>query len=252
MGKSNIMVIGGKGGVGKTALSAILTKLLLQKKERLLLIDADPVVSLTYAVGMEPKSTIGDFREKLIVDSGKAREATKKPMKEVIGQLVQKNNDEMELLVMGRSEGMGCFCGINDLLRFGIESLCKEYDNILIDCEAGVEQVNRRAVHRMDKLILVTDTSKRGMETVAQVREVALKYFADSPFTVYLLVNRIRDENDILTTTALAKEHGFEVNYFIPEDLTLLKYNAIGRPLIDLPEDSLSVATLKAFVNNEL
>lgn len=83
-------------------------------------------------------------------------------MKEVIGQLVQKNNDEMELLVMGRSEGMGCFCGINDLLRFGIESLCKEYDNILIDCEAGVEQVNRRAVHRMDKLILVTDTSKRG------------------------------------------------------------------------------------------
>lgn len=90
------------------------------------------------------------------------------------------------------------------------------------------------------------------METVAQVREVALKYFADSPFTVYLLVNRIRDENDILTTTALAKEHGFEVNYFIPEDLTLLKYNAIGRPLIDLPEDSLSVATLKAFVNNEL
>ena len=249
MRKGNIVVIGGKGGVGKTAITAIMVKLLLQKEDKLLLIDADPVISVTYAVGEQPKHTIGEFREKLIEDSEKARESTRQPTKEIIRNLTLRSSNNFDILVMGRSEGKGCFCGINELLRFGIEGLCGEYNTTVIDCEAGIEQINRRAVHRVDKLILVTDTSKRGMETVSQVREVACKYFAENPFNVYLLVNRIRSEEDKVSAEELAREYGFEVAGFIPEDMNILKYNVLGRPLVYLPDNSESVRALEGILD---
>ncbi|UWG98729.1 AAA family ATPase [Dehalobacter sp. DCM] len=252
MNKGKIIVIGGKGGVGKTALSAILVKLLLQRNEKLLLIDADPVISVTYAVGVQPQRTIGEFRERIIENIEVAREVRKQATKDTIRELTIQTGNNFDILVMGRSEGKGCFCGINDLLRYGIESLCSEYDTILIDCEAGIEQVNRRAVHRIDHLILITDTSRRGMETVSQVKEVAGKYFEDNPFEVSLLVNRVRSEEDEADARALAEKFGFAVAGFIPEDPQVLKNNARGNPLLHLPDNAPSVSAIRRFLDQIL
>jgi CO dehydrogenase maturation factor len=243
--KGNIVVVGGKGGVGKTSVSAILVKLLLGNGGKLLLIDADPVISVAYALGENPGATIGEFRESLIEDAGAQRNLQGRPMKTVIRELVTKSDKGYDLLAMGRAEGKGCFCGLNELLRFGIESLCGEYDTTLIDCEAGIEQVNRRAVHRIDKIILVTDTSRRGMESVVKIRDIATKYDDGGAMETYVLINRIRNEGEGLYTKSMAEELGLNVAGCVPEDPNILEYNAKGRSLVGLPDDSPSVAVLR-------
>lgn len=246
--KGNILVVGGKGGVGKTSVSAILVKLLLGNGGTLLLIDADPVIGVAYALGEQPGSTIGEFRESLIEEPGAQRNLRDRPVKTVIRELVTRSERGYDLLAMGRAEGKGCFCGLNELLRFGIESLCGEYDMTLIDCEAGIEQVNRRAVHRIDRLLLVTDTSRRGMETVVKVRDIAARYDEGGFMTAHLLVNRTRDENDRIHAEGAAGKLGLNIIGCIPEDPRILEYNAKGRPLFDLPDHSPSVAALREVV----
>ena len=244
MNKANgqIIVVGGKGGVGKTSISAILVKLLLEKK--LLVIDADPVVSITYTLGETPKQTMGDYRETLIDDPRQQRNLMKIPMKSVIHELVQSTSHGYDLLTMGRAEGKGCFCGINDLLRYGIQSLCDEYDLCLIDCEAGIEQVNRRTVHRIDKLVLVSDTSRRGIETLAQVRDLAVKYNDGSPLETLVLINRVCAQDEEEKLRQVAKSFNLEICAFVPEDHNVRAFNFEGTPLVKLPEDTSSVQAL--------
>ena len=237
-----IIVVGGKGGVGKTSISAILVKLLLA--EKLLVIDADPVVSVTYTLGETPGKTIGDYRESLIEDPRQQRNLIKRPMKSVIQDLVQTTSRGYDLLTMGRAEAKGCFCGINDLLRHGIQSLSVDYDLCLIDCEAGIEQVNRRTVHRIDKLVLVSDTSRRGIEALAQVRDLAIKYNAGAPLEVCVIINRVANSDEEAVARETAESLGLDIVAFVPEDSTVRDFNARGVPLVDLTGDSPSVVAL--------
>ena len=237
-----IIVVGGKGGVGKTSISAILVKLLLEQK--LLVIDADPVVSVTYTLGETPGKTIGDYRESLIDDPRQQRNLIKRPTKSVIQDLVQTTSRGYDLLTMGRAEAKGCFCGINDLLRHGIQSLCVDYDLCLIDCEAGIEQVNRRTVHRIDKLILVSDTSRRGIEALAQVRDLAIKYNDGAPLEVFVIVNRICSLSEELSVREAATSLDLDIVTFVPEDPNVRIFNSKGIPLVDLSDDSSSVVAL--------
>ena len=243
--QGSIVVVGGKGGVGKTSVSAILVKLLAGDGRKLLLIDADPVVSVAYALGETPRATLGDARERLIEDPGARRILEGRPIKAYIRDLVTASERGYDLLAMGRAEGKGCFCGLNELLRFGIESLCAEYDTTLVDCEAGIEQVNRRAVHRIDRLVLVTDTSRRSLETIARVRDIAAGYDEGGRMEVRLLLNRVRGEDDRRRGEAAAAGIGLRVDGCIPEDSRILEYNAAGRCLLDLPEDAQSVSALR-------
>jgi len=247
-----IIAVTGKGGVGKTSLSAILTRLLLERSVRLLLIDADPAVSVSYAVGERPVKTLGDFRQTVIESSAESAKLWKQPTREIICDLVTHGDAGLDILAMGRAEAKGCYCGINDLLRFGIEQLCGEYETVLVDCEAGIEQVNRRAVHLIDKLVLVTDTSVRSMETIAQVHDVVDKMNGGQPFDTFVLVNRVRTQEDERRAAELAAGFGFSVAAFVPEDENVLRDNADGRPLVLLPEGSVSVAALRAFVSGSL
>jgi CO dehydrogenase maturation factor len=249
--EGNVLAVGGKGGVGKTSVSAILVKLFLSQKDRgLLVIDADPVISVAYALGERPEKTIGDYRETLIEDPAESRAVRKRPMKSVIRDLVTRSKRGYDLLVMGRAEARGCFCGINELLRFGIEALCGEYGTALIDCEAGIEQVNRRAVHRIDDLLLVTDTSRRGFESVVHVRDIAVKYNEDGAVRAHVLVNRVRNKEEEAYVKALSDDFGLHLRGIIPEDPNVLEYNSKGRPLIDLPDDSPSVIALADILRN--
>lgn len=249
---AEVIAVTGKGGVGKTSLSAILTRLLLERPVRLLLIDADPAVSVSYAVGERPVKTLGDFRQTVIESSAESAKVWKQPTREIIRDLITHGDAGLDILAMGRAEAKGCYCGINDLLRFGIEQLCGEYEIVLVDCEAGIEQVNRRAVHRIDKLVLVTDTSVRSMETIAQVRSVVEKMNEGHPFSTFVLVNRVKTREDERRAAALAAGFGLAVAAFIPEDENVLRDNADGKPLVLLPAESVSVAALRTFLGGSL
>lgn len=240
--KGQIVVVAGKGGVGKTSVSAILVKLLRQTN--LLVIDADPVISLTHILGATSHDTLGGLREEMIENPRRARNLHQRPMREVIAELVNHTGDGYDLLTMGRTEAKGCFCGVNELLRHGVQTLCANYDLTLIDSEAGIEQVNRRAVHRIDRLLVVTDTSRRGFDAVVQVRELALKYNEGQPLVTHVLVNRVRDEGERAKVDDLASAYGLADIVPLPEDSLLRAANLEGWSLLDLPKNSPAVAAL--------
>ena len=246
--QGSIQVIAGKGGVGKTSISAIFTRLLANREGGLLVIDADPMANLAYSLGEVPGKTIGDYRQSVIENQSERQDLISRPMKTLIREMVKKSDNGFDLLAMGRAEGKGCFCGVNEMLRHGIQSVSGEYDLTLIDCEAGVEQVNRRTVHRIDKLILVTDSSRRGLATLVEVRNIATKYNEGAPMIDYVVVNRIRNESDREITRRYANELGFANIGFIPEDPNVLDSNCKGQTLFQLPDDSPSVQAVRDII----
>ena len=235
-----VIAIAGKGGVGKTAVSAIATKL-LRNKVNLLVIDADPVVSLAFALGENPSTTIGDYREKIIEFPEEKKKVSGQAIKKVIESLIHESKNGFGLLVMGRAEGPGCFCSLNELLRYGIEQVSRNYNITLVDCEAGIEQVNRRALYKIDKLLLIADTSMRAIETTIRVKEIAEKHAQSDSLESYVIVNRVKSYNDKAHLNEIITALGLNLGGFLPEDRNIQEYNLSGKPLIDLPEDSPSV-----------
>jgi len=140
------IVNAGKGGTGKTTIAALLINLLSQKGT-VLAVDADPSTNLNLALGMPLDGTVGDMREEmaLAVKSGTYDNNVAKPdyieMK-IMESLVE--SDRIDLLAMGRPEGPGCYCAANSMLRTSIDRLGKNYDYVVIDCEAGMEHISRQ------------------------------------------------------------------------------------------------------------
>ncbi len=152
-----------------------------------------------------------------------------------------------DFLVMGRSEGPGCFCGINDLLRYAIDSLARSYEIVLVDCEAGIEQVNRRVLRNTDTLVLVTDPTVRGVQTVCRLEQIAREYSADSgAFRTGLLFNRVYDESVL---DNLKKEIDIDIWGYLPDDPVIKEFDLQGRSLLEFPESSPLYQTLMSVVS---
>ena len=232
------VAVGGKGGVGKTFVSAILTKI-LRGKRRLLSIDADPSLGLTYALGFSPFNikTIWDIREELKDIPGRKRLLRDQdaPLKEVIKREVIIKEDGFDFLVMGRSEGPGCFCSINELLRYAIESLSKEYDTVIVDCEAGLEQVNRRVLRKMDTLLLVSDPTVRGIQTANYLSRIAKEFSENEGLRIFLVLNMVEDMEG---AKMLVQKMNIPVIGYIPSDKNVKEYDLKGISLLDFPESS--------------
>jgi len=236
---SKVIAVGGKGGVGKTLIVSLLTKI-LREKYNLLSIDADPALGITYAIGAKPDVTIWDIRE--VLKEGPGRQKLlfgdrDVPLKDVIRDRALINMDGFDFLVMGRSEGPGCFCGINDLLRYAIDSLARSYEVVLVDCEAGIEQVNRRVLRNTDTLMLVTDPTVRGIQTVSRLEQIAREYSADrESFRTGLLFNRVYDESVL---DDLRKDITIDIWGYLPDDPVIKEFDLQGRSLLEFPESSL-------------
>jgi CO dehydrogenase maturation factor len=166
------VAVTGKGGSGKTAFAAVATALLAKSGEqRILAIDADSAAGLAYALGVNVHKTVAEIRREVIEDPQARKQMETRHVREAMRDILEAG-DGFQLLSMGRPEGPGCFCATNDLLRYGINTLSKEYDIVVIDCEAGPEQVNRRVVDGVDFLVVVTDCSVRGLHAARSINEV--------------------------------------------------------------------------------
>jgi CO dehydrogenase maturation factor len=235
------VAITGKGGSGKTAFAAIATGLLARERERsLLAIDADSAVGLAYALGVKVHKTVAEIRREVIEDPRARQQMETRHVREIMREVLEPG-DGFQLLSMGRPEGPGCFCATNDLLRYGIDTLSKEYDVVVIDCEAGPEQVNRRVVNGVESLIVVTDCSARGMHAAHSIHEVVQREM--SSVRTGLVVNRIETAGERIS--AMAEEAGMEVLGQVPEDGAVAEYDSLGQPLIGLPEDSPAVVAVR-------
>ena len=240
MGK--VIAITGKGGTGKTAVTAMLIRHLnnSEKKFRILAIDADPDANLADALGVQVGKTIGDMRE-FMQDSRftASPDTDKQALFEAKVFEILLEEDGYDLLVMGKPEGSGCYCYVNNLLRAIMDKTAKDYDLIVIDSPAGLEHFSRKIFPDLDDLIVVTDESRRGLTTGERIRDIAremgLKYK-----DLYVVVNKIttgRRDKVIENATSL----GLTVIGTIPYDESLAKFDLVGDPLTGLPDDSPAV-----------
>lgn len=237
MSKSTIIAVAGKGGVGKTSLSATIVRCLTEKypDKKILAIDADPAVGLSTALGIDVKMTIDDIRKEIIasVDEGDTRGAV-----ELLGEAKYRifdallETDGYSFIAVGRPESAGCYCKINSYLKEVISILSDEFDYVVIDGEAGIEQINRRVMERVTHLILITDPSKKGCQVIKTIKGVA------DDLVMYdkigAIVNRMTDEylKDYINID------GVEVLSYIPNDTNLAMFDIQGENVFNLPESS--------------
>ena len=167
-GERKLVAVCGKGGTGKTAFTAMVTKVLLDSGRggKLLLIDADPAMGLPLALGVTVERTMGQIREEIIHTARRGGEEEKRHVVDMIDYMAFEalhEEDGFALLAMGRTETLGCFCPINSVLKETIQALSQSFDTIVIDGEAGLEQINRQVVGKVDMLIIVSDATSRGL-----------------------------------------------------------------------------------------
>jgi CO dehydrogenase maturation factor len=239
---SRKIAITGKGGSGKTMLTAVMTKLLAQRKDiKILAIDADSAVNLPYALGIETKRTVAEIRQQIIEDPEARAEIKDKNIRIVMEESLETGNG-FHLLVMGRPEGPGCYCSVNDLLRYGIENLSQQFDITLIDCEAGPEQVNRRVVKGIDVLLIVTEPTARGARVADSILGVIQRDESIRPAEMGLVINRFKGDDKLIMESA--DKWSLDIFGCIPEDQNITDYDASGKPIFNLPDNAPSVVAV--------
>lgn len=226
MGK--VIAITGKGGTGKTATTAMLIRYLVKnpgEKGRILAIDADPDANLADALGVKVDKTVGDMREFMQESRFTAAPDTdKQALFEAKIFEILLEEDGYDLLVMGKPEGSGCYCYVNNLLKAIMDKTSADYDLIVIDTPAGLEHFSRKIFPDLDDLIVVTDESKRGLTTGERIRDIAkemgLKYK-----DLYVIGKQSDDWQTGGGSGEIAAGIGLEVIATIPYDENLAKFD---------------------------
>ena len=254
-GPRRLVAVAGKGGTGKTAGVALMARFFSERPEtgRLLLIDADPAGGLQSALGVKVRRTMGELREEIIKTARGSDADAKAELAEKIEYLAFEALTEQNgfaVLAMGRTETMGCFCPVNALLRDAIGALSKSFDTILIDGEAGLEQVNRQVVRRVDTLLVISDPTARGIETAEMIKRMVEVDKAMSVERLGLVFNRVRDSEDVLRESAA--RIGIEVFGMVPYDATLAEFDLVGTPITDLPADSPGLAAYQGILSDRV
>lgn len=245
-----VIAIAGKGGTGKTTLASIIARLLAAKGKKLLAVDADPPVSFAYALGANPEKTVGEIRHRIITDPEEKRRIGDRHIRDVIIEEALIELEGMDLLIVGQAEGPGCYCGLNELLKFGIESLADQYQVTLIDCEAGIEQINRRVIMSITTLIMVSDPTMKGLRTAAYLKDIAQKYgVGGTDYRTILIINRAQESIGDLAEKAA--QLGLDLVGVIPFDPLVAEFDLKGEPTVDLPSDSISLAAVREVLTSQ-
>ena len=235
--KGLTIAISGKGGTGKTMLSALLVRY-FSKFGDVFAIDADPDSNLPEVLGIEIEKDVGSVREDVLnIRSEPMSQATSK--KEIFEmellQIVEENPD-FDLLAMGRSEGAGCYCTINHILRDVIDTKARNYDTVIIDCEAGLEHLSRRTTRDADVMIVVTDATKKGILAAKRVKELSKEVNVEFD-RIVVVANKVTPETRPIMEE-LGKDNDLEIRGYIPFDPLISQFDIEGRSLLELPEDS--------------
>lgn len=236
--KNRLVAVCGKGGTGKTVFTAMMTKVLLDsgRAGKLLLIDADPAMGLPLALGITVRRTMGQIREEIIKTARGGKEEEKRQVVDKLDYMVFEALVEMDnfaLLAMGRTETLGCYCPVNNLMRGAIETLSHSFDTILIDGEAGLEQINRQVMGHVDTLIIISDATSRGLQTAAQIKGMVQSERVIQCDKLGLVFNRVQGNEELLKQSA--QEMGLDVFGYIPQDENIAYYDLVGKPIIELP-----------------
>jgi CO dehydrogenase maturation factor len=237
-----VIAMAGKGGTGKTTIAALLIRIIKEKKlGSVLAVDADPNSNLADALGLQVKESIGailddlrDHPEKVPANMGKDAYIEYRVQTAIL------EGDGFDILTMGRPEGPGCYCYVNNSLRNIMEKLTNDYDFVIIDNEAGLEHLSRRTTRRADALVLVSDASCVGLRAAKRIadltRELKLKIKKE-----FLIINRSNDKID----GSIAKDLKIDLLGILAADQEIEAASKCGNSLIKLKDDNITLNALR-------
>jgi CO dehydrogenase maturation factor len=237
------IALAGKGGTGKTTVAGLIVDYLVKAgKGPILAVDADANSNLNEVVGVERPLTLGDIREEI----ARAEIEEKNPIPANMSKqeymdyrfgsaLVEENNFDM--LVMGRTQGKGCYCFVNDILREQLKKYYQNYNYLVVDNEAGLEHISRGILPPVDMILLVSDCSRRGVQAAGRIAQMAVELDLKAK-KIGLIVNRA--PNGVLNegTNEEIKLQGLELIGVLPQDDTVYEYDTGGKPLVHMPLDT--------------
>ncbi|MCK5794116.1 MAG: AAA family ATPase [Anaerolineales bacterium] len=257
------IALAGKGGTGKTTISAMIIKYLINKgKQPILAIDADPSANLNMVLGVDLDCTVGGIREDLLKQvqgaqnvGGAARGSIAGGMSkhdyldyEIHSSLIE--SDNFDLLAMGRSEGPGCYCAVNHNLRDILNKLSDNYPYVVMDNEAGMEHLSRRTTQDVDHLFIISGPTQRGLSAADNI--VKLKdELAINVKNSYFILNRVPGEIPAPIQDRIEK---IDVPFLgpVPMDQSVVEFDYSGKPLIELEDNSPVYTAVAAMMDKTL
>ena len=240
MGTPHTIAVAGKGGVGKTNTCGMIIDYLCKKKAGpVLVVDADANSNLNEVLGVEVETSLGDIREEMAQAElrGDAIPAgmTKADYAEFRFNSALIEEDDFDMLVMGRTQGKGCYCYVNGVLKTQIDKYAKNYRYLVMDNEAGLEHVARGTLPHVDTMLLISDCSRRGIQAVARLAEM-IDDLGLKPGQMGLIVNRapggVLDEG----VKAEIEKHGLTLFGVLPHDEAVYRCDCDGEPTAKLPD----------------
>jgi CO dehydrogenase maturation factor len=232
------IAISGKGGTGKSTLSALIIRWFKdQEIGPILAVDADPNVNLNDLLGIRLEETVGAIREELKKSAHKLPGGmTKQEFLQYKIHASLRETRDFDLVAMGRPEGPGCYCYANNLLRDILKTLSDNYKIVVIDNEAGMEHLSRRTTQKIDFLLIVSDPTVRSIRAAGKISKL-LSELDTRVARKLLILNKVKGSIPDFLDKIIA-EQKLDLFSSIPEDDVLRQMDQTGKSIWKLEQDS--------------
>ena len=245
------IAVAGKGGVGKTTTCGMIIDYLCAKKRGpVLVVDADANSNLNEVLGVEVDTSLGAIREEMAqAELKKTIPAgmTKADYAEYKFNSALIEEDDFDMIVMGRTQGKGCYCYVNGVLKTQVDKYAKNYQYIVMDNEAGLEHVARGTLPKVDTMLLISDCSRRGIQAAARVAEM-IEEMDLKPGKLGLIVNRAPDGVLDDGVKSEIEKHGLNLLGVLPQDDGVYRCDCDGQPSAKLPQNNPVKVALKGIM----
>ena len=251
MATPHTIAVAGKGGVGKTTTCGMLIDYLCKKGDGpVLVVDADANSNLNEVLGVEADISLGQIREEMAQAELKGTVPagmTKADYAQFKFNSALIEEDDFDMLVMGRTQGKGCYCYVNGVLKTLVDRYAKNYGYVVMDNEAGLEHVARGTLPHVDTMLLISDCSRRGIQAAARVAEMIAELEL-KPGRMGLIVNRA--PGGVLSEGVLEEieKHGLELLGVLPQDEDIYRCDCDGEPSAKLRSDNPVKTALKGIM----
>ena len=253
MATPHTIAVAGKGGVGKTTTCGMIIDYLCSKKNGpVLVVDADANANLNEVLGVEVETSLGAIREEMAQAELKGTipaGMTKADYADFKFGSAITEEDDFDMLVMGRTQGKGCYCYVNGVLKSQVDKYAKNYKYIVTDNEAGLEHVARGTLPKVDTMLLVSDCSRRGIQAAARVAEI-VEEMELKPALMGLIVNRAPDGQLDDGVKAEIEKHGLKLLGVLPQDDGVYRCDCDGEPSAKLPDSNPVKAAVKGIMQS--